>query len=90
MHMVHMHTMYVVKHFKEMNSNVHVGMTIVKKEQKQDYFSQHKIFFSHYTCLQVLLISHFRPAYLCATVSLFHECYFHSWIANVLLYTIIR
>ena len=40
-----------VKHFKEMNSNAHVGMTMVKKEQRQDYFSQHKAYFSHYTSL---------------------------------------
>ena len=58
---------------------------MVKKEQRQDYFSQHTkhAYFSHYTTLQVLLISHFRPAYMSATVSLFHEHHFHSWIANV-------
>ena len=34
MNMIHMHN-YGVKHFKEMNSNVYVGMTMVKKEQTE-------------------------------------------------------
>ena len=58
----------ICKNFKEMNSDVYVGMTMVKKEQRQDYFSQQK----H--------TSHIIPAYVSGTVSFFH---FHSWIAYV-------
>ena len=67
-----------------------VEMAMVEKEQIQDCFSQltQSILLTLYqaTYKYYLFLTSDLPAYTSATVSLFHDLHFHSWIA----YTIIR